>query len=94
MLGLASASVESSFLLRSTEASTDELPKGNAPLGAPFFGRQCLLASATSESSRALTKELTTMLDVHRDFSSEQALSRLRDDELLEVTAGALRFRK
>jgi GTP-binding protein len=33
-------------------------------------------------------------LDGHREFSLEQALSWLRDDELLEVTPKMLRFRK
>jgi len=43
---------------------------------------------------RSATAEQTTVLDPHRDFSLEQALSWLRDDELLEVTPKMLRFRK
>jgi len=43
---------------------------------------------------RSATSEQTTALDSHREFSLEQALSWLRDDELLEVTPKQLRFRK
>ncbi len=43
---------------------------------------------------RSATSDQTTVLDPHRDFSLEQALSWLRDDELLEVTPKMLRFRK
>jgi len=43
---------------------------------------------------RSATSENTVALDSHRDFSLEQALSWLRDDELLEVTPKQLRFRK
>lgn len=43
---------------------------------------------------RSSTSETTTTLDQHRDFSLEQALAWLRDDELLEVTPKSLRFRK
>jgi len=43
---------------------------------------------------RSATSDATTALDAHRDFSLEQALSWLRDDELLEVTPKMLRFRK
>lgn len=43
---------------------------------------------------RSATSEQTQALDPHRDFSLEQALSWLRDDELLEVTPKMLRFRK
>lgn len=43
---------------------------------------------------RSSTSESTIPLDAHRDFSLEQALSWLRDDELLEVTPKQLRFRK
>lgn len=43
---------------------------------------------------RSANSEQTTVLDAHRDFSLEQALSWLRDDELLEVTPKMLRFRK
>jgi GTP-binding protein len=43
---------------------------------------------------RSATSEQTTVLDPHKEFSLEQALSWLRDDELLEVTPKQLRFRK
>lgn len=43
---------------------------------------------------RSSTSDATTVLDAHREFSLEQALSWLRDDELLEVTPKMLRFRK
>jgi GTP-binding protein len=43
---------------------------------------------------RSSTSDTTTVLDPHREFSLEQALSWLRDDELLEVTPKMLRFRK
>lgn len=43
---------------------------------------------------RSATADATTVLDSHRDFSLEQALAWLRDDELLEVTPKMLRFRK
>ena len=43
---------------------------------------------------RSATSDSTTVLDAHRELSLEQALSWLRDDELLEVTPKMLRFRK
>lgn len=43
---------------------------------------------------RSATSEQTQVLDSHREFSLEQALAWLRDDELLEVTPKQLRFRK
>jgi GTP-binding protein len=43
---------------------------------------------------RSATSDSTTVLDAHIDFSLEQALSWLRDDELLEATPKQLRFRK
>ncbi|MBN8690679.1 MAG: translational GTPase TypA [Armatimonadetes bacterium] len=43
---------------------------------------------------RSASADATTVLDSHREFSLEQALSWLRDDELLEVTPKMLRFRK
>ena len=43
---------------------------------------------------RSATSENTVALDPHLEFSLEQALSWLRDDELLEVTPKQLRFRK
>jgi GTP-binding protein len=43
---------------------------------------------------RSATSDSTTVLDPHKEFSLEQALSWLREDELLEVTPKQLRFRK
>lgn len=43
---------------------------------------------------RSANADATTVIDAHRDFSLEQALSWLREDELLEVTPKQLRFRK
>jgi len=43
---------------------------------------------------RSATSETTTVLDAHKDFSLEQAIAWLKDDELLEVTPLSLRFRK
>ncbi|MBX3096800.1 MAG: translational GTPase TypA, partial [Fimbriimonadaceae bacterium] len=43
---------------------------------------------------RSATSDTTTVIDAHREFSLEQALAWLRDDELLEVTPKMLRFRK
>lgn len=57
-----------------------------------------MIVNATKEKAanniRSANAESTTVLDPHRDFSLEQALSWLRDDELLEVTPKQLRFRK
>lgn len=57
-----------------------------------------MIVNATKEKHasniRSATSEQTTALDAHKDFSLEQALSWLRDDELLEVTPKQLRFRK
>ena len=57
-----------------------------------------MVVNATKEKAatniRSATSEQTTVLDQHREFSLEQALSWLRDDELLEVTPKQLRFRK
>lgn len=53
----------------------------------------CTLQKAAN-NMRSANAEQTTVLDPHRDFSLEQALSWLRDDELLEVTPKMLRFRK
>ena len=43
---------------------------------------------------RSSTSEQTMALDPYKEFSLEQALSWLREDELLEVTPKQLRFRK
>ncbi len=57
-----------------------------------------MIVNATKEKHatniRSATSESTLVLDAHREFSLEQALSWLRDDELLEVTPKQLRFRK
>ncbi|MBL8064962.1 MAG: translational GTPase TypA [Chthonomonadaceae bacterium] len=53
----------------------------------------CTLQKAAN-NMRSATSDATTVLDPHKDFSLEQALSWLRDDELLEVTPKMLRFRK
>ncbi|MFQ3586557.1 MAG: translational GTPase TypA [Fimbriimonadaceae bacterium] len=57
-----------------------------------------LVVNATKEkhatNMRSSTSDATTVLDPHREFSLEQALAWLRDDELLEVTPKQLRFRK
>ncbi len=47
-----------------------------------------------ANNMRSSTADTTTVLDAHREFSLEQALAWLRDDELLEVTPKMLRFRK
>jgi GTP-binding protein len=47
-----------------------------------------------ANNMRSSTSDATTVLDAHREFSLEQALAWLRDDELLEVTPKMLRFRK
>jgi GTP-binding protein len=57
-----------------------------------------MIVNATKEKAanniRSATSENTMSLDSHKEFSLEQALSWLRDDELLEVTPKQLRFRK
>lgn len=57
-----------------------------------------MIVNATKEKAanniRSANSEQTSTLDSHKDFSLEQALSWLRDDELLEVTPKQLRFRK
>jgi GTP-binding protein len=57
-----------------------------------------MIVNATKEKAanniRSATSEQTAALDPHKEFSLEQALSWLRDDELLEVTPKQLRFRK
>jgi GTP-binding protein len=57
-----------------------------------------LVVNATKQKAatniRSSTSEQTVALDAHREFSLEQALSWLADDELLEVTPKQLRFRK
>ncbi len=57
-----------------------------------------MIVNATKQKAanniRSATSEQTVALDAPREFSLEQALSWLREDELLEVTPKQLRFRK
>jgi GTP-binding protein len=57
-----------------------------------------MVVNATKEKHatniRSATSESTAALDPFKEFSLEQALAWLRDDELLEVTPKQLRFRK
>lgn len=57
-----------------------------------------MVVNATKEKAatnmRSASADATTVLDAYKDFSLEQALSWLRDDELLETTPKQLRFRK
>jgi GTP-binding protein len=57
-----------------------------------------MVVNATKEkhatNMRSATSDATSVLDSHKEFSLEQALAWLRDDELLEVTPKQLRFRK
>lgn len=77
------------------------------PVGTPLYGGMIvgacsrdedMIVNATKEKAanniRSATSEQTAALDPHKEFSLEQALSWLRDDELLEVTPKQLRFRK
>ncbi|HRF58480.1 MAG TPA: translational GTPase TypA [Fimbriimonadaceae bacterium] len=77
------------------------------PVGTEMYGGMVVGANARDEDMivngtnqkaatniRSATSEATTVLDPHKDFSLEQALAWLRDDELLEVTPKQLRFRK
>lgn len=57
-----------------------------------------MIVNATKQKAanniRSANAESTVVLDSHKEFSLEQALAWLRDDELLEVTPKQLRFRK
>lgn len=57
-----------------------------------------MIVNCTKEKAanniRSANSEATTVIDPHKEFSLEQALAWLRDDELLEVTPKQLRFRK
>ncbi|MCO5296679.1 MAG: translational GTPase TypA [Fimbriimonadaceae bacterium] len=77
------------------------------PVGTECYGGMIVGACARDEDMvvnvtktkaanniRSSTSEQTQALDPHREFSLEQALAWLRDDELLEVTPKTLRFRK
>lgn len=77
------------------------------PIGTDLYGGMIvgscsrdedMIVNATKEKAannmRSATSEQTAALDPHKEFSLEQALAWLRDDELLEVTPKQLRFRK
>jgi len=77
------------------------------PVGIPVYGGMIVGACARDEDMvvnatiekhatniRSANSEQTAPLDAHKEFSLEQALAWLRDDELLEVTPKQLRFRK
>lgn len=77
------------------------------PVGTECYGGMIIGANAREDDMvvnvtkvkaanniRSANSENTVVLDGHRDFSLEQALAWLRDDELLEVTPKFLRFRK
>ncbi len=77
------------------------------PIGTDMYGGMIcgacsrdedMVVNATKEKAanniRSATSESTQALDPHKEFSLEQALSWLREDELLEVTPKQLRFRK
>ncbi len=57
-----------------------------------------MVVNATKQKAanniRSANAENTVVLDPYKEFSLEQALAWLRDDELLEVTPKQLRFRK
>jgi GTP-binding protein len=57
-----------------------------------------MIVNATKEKAatnmRSATSDATSVIDAHKEFSLEQALAWLREDELLEVTPKQLRFRK
>ncbi|MEZ0325430.1 MAG: translational GTPase TypA [Fimbriimonas sp.] len=77
------------------------------PVGVELYGGMIVGACARDEDMivnatkqkaatniRSAISESTVALDSHKEFSLEQALAWLRDDELLEVTPKQLRFRK
>lgn len=77
------------------------------PVGTEVYGGMIVGACARDEdlvvnitktkaanNMRSATSEATTAIDPHKEFSLEQALAWLREDELLEVTPKLLRFRK
>jgi GTP-binding protein len=53
-----------------------------------------IIKAKAANNIRSSTSESTIPLDPHKEFSLEQALAWLDDDELLEVTPKMLRFRK
>ncbi|MBX3119996.1 MAG: translational GTPase TypA [Fimbriimonadaceae bacterium] len=84
------------------ERGTLFYPVGTEVYGGMVVGANArdedMIVNATKEkhatNMRSANADSTTVLDAHKDFSLEQALSWLRDDELLEVTPKMLRFRK
>ncbi|HEY0867195.1 MAG TPA: translational GTPase TypA [Fimbriimonas sp.] len=84
------------------ERGTLFYPIGTSVYGGMIVGAcsrdEDMIVNATKEKAanniRSATSETTATLDAHKEFSLEQALSWLRDDELLEVTPKQLRFRK
>lgn len=53
-----------------------------------------IVLQKAATNMRSANADSTTVLDSHREFSLEQSLAWLRDDELLEVSPKQLRFRK
>lgn len=84
------------------ERGTLFYPVGTEVYGGMIVGAcsrdEDMIVNATKEKAannmRSATSDATTVIDAHKEFSLEQALSWLRDDELLEVTPKQLRFRK
>lgn len=84
------------------ERGTLFYPVGTELYGGMIIGAcsrdEDMLVNATKQKAatnmRSANADATTVLDAHKEFSLEQALAWLRDDELLEVTPKQLRFRK
>ncbi len=84
------------------ERGTLFYPVGTEVYGGMIVGAcsrdEDMIVNATKEKHatniRSATADSTAVLDGHKEFSLEQALAWLRDDELLEVTPKQLRFRK
>lgn len=84
------------------ERGTLFYPVGTEVYGGMIIGANArdedMLVNATKQKAannmRSATSDATTVIDAHKEFSLEQALAWLRDDELLEVTPKQLRFRK
>lgn len=53
-----------------------------------------IVKQKAATNMRSATSDDTTVLKAHKEFSLEQALAWLRDDELLEVSPKQIRFRK
>jgi GTP-binding protein len=84
------------------ERGTLFYPVGTELYGGMIIGAcsrdEDMVVNATKEKAatniRSATSDSTLALDPYKEFSLEQALSWLRDDELLETTPKQLRFRK